>query len=74
MSVGNTDVAMELLSTAVVVGIALLIAAAVLTWSLRRRAAFRSTMTQRGWQLSKHDEATTVIPATGDWTATMTHS
>ncbi|GJF11761.1 hypothetical protein NGTWS0302_12040 [Mycolicibacterium cyprinidarum] len=74
MSVGNTDVAMELLNTAVVVGVTLLIAAAVLTWSLRRRAAFRSTLTQRGWQLSKHDEATTVIPATGDWTVTMTHS
>lgn len=74
MTVGNTDLAMDLLSTLVVAAVALMLAAAVLSWSLHRRAVFHSGVTQRGWQLSKDGETTTVVPATGDWTITKTHS
>lgn len=65
---------MNLLSTLVVAAVALLVAGAVLWWSLRRRAAFRSALTQRGWQLSRHGDTTTIVPDTGDWTVTMTRS
>lgn len=73
MPVGNTDFAMDLPSIVVVAG-TVMIAAVVLLWSLRRRAAFRSALVQRGWQLSRHGEAKTVVPATDDWTVTMTRS
>ena len=73
-TVGNTDFAMDLLSTFVVVGFTLMIAAAALAWSLRRRAAFRSALAQRGWQLSRHGQTTTVVPTSGDWTVTLARS
>ncbi|MGD9618376.1 MAG: hypothetical protein AB7G47_11455 [Mycolicibacterium sp.] len=65
---------MDLLITVAVVAVALGFAALLLSWSLRRRAAFRSALEQRGWQLSRHGETTTVVPAAGDWTVTMTRS
>ncbi len=80
--VRNTELAMDLLSaivvvpatvTAIVTATALL-AAALLWWSLRRRAMFRSALAQRGWQLSRTGQKTTVVPATGDWSVTLTRS
>lgn len=65
---------MNLLSTVAVIAVALVLAAAVLYWSLRRRAAFRSALEQRGWHLSRHGDATTVAPVAGDWTVTMSRS
>lgn len=73
-AVGNTVCAMDLLSTFAVVAVALILAAGVLLWSLRRRAAFRSALEKRGWRYSRGGETATVVPATGDWTVTMTNS
>ncbi|MCH9766272.1 MAG: hypothetical protein K0U70_00585 [Actinomycetia bacterium] len=78
----NTELAMDLLSAIVVVPAPVtatvtataLLAAALLWWSLRRRAMFRSALAQRGWQLSRTGQKTTVVPATGDWTVTLTRS
>lgn len=73
MPVGNTEPAMNLLST-LLVAATLIVAAALLLWSLRKRAAFRSGLTQRGWQLVRRGETSTVLPESGDWTVTMTRS
>lgn len=43
-------------------------------WQLRRRAAFRSGLAQRGLQISRHGEVTTITPDAGDWSVTMTRS
>ena len=73
MPVGNTESAMNLFSTLLVAG-TLILAAALLLWSLRKRAAFRSGLTQRGWQLVRRGQTSTVVPAAGDWKITMTRS
>ena len=64
---------MNLFSTLLVAATLILVAALVL-WSLRKRAAFRSGLAQRGWQLSKRGQSSTVVPAVGDWKVTMTRS
>lgn len=64
---------MELLGTLVVAAVALGVAAAVMLWWLRRRAAFDSTLAQRGWQLSRSGDATVVSSALG-WTITVNRS
>lgn len=64
---------MTLLST-LLVAAALMLAAALLLWSLRKRAAFRSGLAQRGWQLLRRGQTSTVVPAAGDWQVTMTRS
>ncbi|MGB0961275.1 MAG: hypothetical protein ACPGVY_01100 [Mycobacterium sp.] len=65
---------MDLLSTIIVVTATVLLAAALLWWTLRRRARFRAAVEHRGWQLSRSGQTTTVVPATGDWTVTLTRS
>ncbi len=65
---------MDLLSNLLVFAVALIFAAAVAAWWLRRRAAFRSALAQRGWRRFEHGENTTVVPADDDWTVTMARS
>ncbi len=65
---------MTLLSSFLVVAVALISAAAVVAWWLRRRAALRSAPTQRGWRCFRDGETTTLVPDDGDWTVTMTRS
>ena len=65
---------MDLFSTLTVAAVALMLAAAVVLWSQRRRAALRSELAKRGWHHSRHGDTTTVVPATGDWTVTMIRS
>lgn len=65
---------MDLFSSLAVALAALLLAAAVLWWSLRRRAALRSALEARGWQLQRDGQSAIVVPIIGDWTMTMTRS
>ena len=52
----------------------LTLAAAAIGWWMRRQARFRSALAHRGWELTRSGDQTTVIPATGDWTVTMSRS
>lgn len=65
---------MDLIGPLLVVVLTLVFAAAVAAWSLRRRAAFRSALAQRGWQRFKHGETTTVVPANDDWKVVVARS
>ncbi|CAA0128370.1 Uncharacterised protein [Mycolicibacterium vanbaalenii] len=65
---------MDLLSNLLVVAVALTVAASVWVWLLRRRGAFRSALAHRGWQRTRRGDTTTIVPATGDWTVTMSRS
>ncbi len=65
---------MDLLSNLLVAAVALAVAAAVWGWLLRRRAAFRAALAHRGWQRTRRGEKTTVAPATGDWSVTVSRS
>lgn len=65
---------MNLFNALVVIAGTAMLAAALLWWTLRRRALFRSALTQRGWQLSRHGETTSVFPTGADWTIEMTRS
>jgi hypothetical protein len=53
---------------------ALVLAATLAVWWMRRRAAFRSALAQRGWQSVRSGDETTVVPTSGDWTITTSRS
>lgn len=65
---------MDVSTTLVVVAAVLLIAVTTLTWWLRRRASFQTALQQRGWRVGTDGDDTVVVPATGDWTLTMSRS
>ena len=65
---------MDVSTTLIVTAVALLVAATVLAWWLRRRAAFHSALQQRGWRMTTSGDDTVVVPATGEWTLTMSRS
>ena len=68
---------MEMSASAVTVLIAITTAAlalALVVWQVRRRAAFRSGLTQRGLQLDRRGDDSIVTPESGDWSVTMTRS
>lgn len=50
------------------------LAAALAVWQLRRRAAFRSGLAQRGLHINRAGDDTTLTPDAGDWLVTMTRS
>ena len=53
---------------------ALVLLATLASWWLRRRTLFRSALAHRGWQTVRSGDETTVVPAGGDWTITMSRS
>lgn len=60
--------------TLIVIAGVLALGATLAVWLTRRRAAFRSALAQRDWQLSRSGEETVVVPASQAWTVTMTRS
>lgn len=77
MSVCDIGRAMEMstpVATALVVLVAVALGASVAVWQVRRRAAFRAGLAQRGLAIGRHGDDTIVTPASGDWTVTMTRS
>lgn len=61
-------------ATVLIAVAALLSAVALVVWLRRRRAAFAAVLSERGWQLSRSGDDTTVVPAAATWALTMTRS
>jgi len=64
---------MDLIVVVAAAAVLALTAVATGRW-MRRRAVIRSALAHREWQLSRSGDQTTVIPATGEWTVTMSRS